>query len=218
MFNMHQQNVSDLALEKLERKYGEKFEFQQMCGNSMTGTRNFIASCSEHGRILVQIDNFRDEEARVFRDNHIAVKYENETRNYIKDTIEKQFKESRVLYTAAQKALSEDIPADATFEEYLAESEAYISASAAVKSSDYSDNGQLKKVGEVLIRSFFADRINISVYVLESDEYDSFDPNTQSDIELSGKYVKRAYIHRENGTTEIVISSCGGVADERQDY
>lgn len=133
MFNKSPKSVNRLALEYMERKYGEKFEYVKPAGNSMTGTRNFIASCSSHGHVLVQVDNFKDEEKRVFRDNHIAVKYEEKTREYIKEISDKEFTETKVLYSAAEKALSEDLPGNATFEQFLADPESRIFAVIAVK-------------------------------------------------------------------------------------
>lgn len=218
MFSKSRQNVNDLALEYLERKYGEKFEYKQPCGNSMTGTRNFIAYCGSHGDVLVQVDNFKDTENRIFRDNHIAVKYEEETRNFIKEISDKEFTESKVFYNAAEKALSEDLSADATFKQFLADPESHISVIIAVKSSNYSDNTQLKSVADAILTSCAANWIGLHIHVIEDDKFDSFDRSTHEEIVLNGKYTKYAYLSRQSGKTDLEIFSRGGELDERMAY
>ncbi len=218
MFNRSPQNVNDLALEYLECKYGEKFEYEQPAGNSMTGTRNFIASCSDHGHVLVQIDNFKDEETRVFRDNHIAVKYEEKTRNYIKEICDKEFAESKVLYSVAEKALSEYLSADATFEQYLADPESRISAVIVVKKSDFSDNDQFKIIAETISESSAANEISIRIYAVEESEFDSYDPIVHETIVLRDKYAKHMNFIRDNDKTKLEIFLHGGELDERIEF
>lgn len=217
MFNKSSQNVNDLALKHLERKYGEKFEYKQPCGNSMTGTRNFIASCS-HGHVLVQIDNFKDKEARVFRDNHIALKYEEKTLNFIKNIVDKEFTDSKVLYSAAEKALSADLPGDATFEQFLADPEGRISVVIVIKKSDFSNNDQLKEVIKAILMPCAANEISLRIYVVEESEFDSYDRDTHEKIVLGDKYTKHANLIRENGETDLRIYSRGGELDERIKY
>lgn len=218
MFNKPRQNINDLALEYLERKYGEKFEYKQPCGNSMTGTRNFISSCGSHGDVLVQIDNFKDTENRIFRDNYIAVKYEEETRNFIKEIFDKEFIESKVFYSAAEKALSEDLSADATFEQFLADPESRISVVIAIKKSNFSNDDQLKTVIEAILIPCAAKEISLRIYVVEESEFDSYDINTHEEIVLDKKYTKYANLIREDGKTDLRIFSRGGVLDERMVY
>lgn len=215
--NKPKQNVNELALEYLERKYCEKFEYVQPAGNSMTGTRNFIASCA-HGHVLVQVDNFKDEDARVFRDNHIAVKYEEKMRNFIKEISDKEFTESKAFYDAPEHALSEDLPGDATFEQFLADPETSISAVIAVKYSDYSDNDQLKAIVEAISASSAAQRINLHIHMVEDSEFITFDNHTHDETILAKKYIKYAHFYRENNTMRLEIFSRGGVLDERIEY
>ncbi|MCM1059918.1 MAG: hypothetical protein NC452_06455 [Eubacterium sp.] len=215
MFSKSNQDVNNLALKYLEHKYGETFEYKQPCGNSMTGTRNFIASCLGHGDVLVQIDNFKDSENRVFLDNHIAKKYENETKNFIKEIFDKEFTESKIFYIAAEKVLSEDLPGDATFEQFLADPEGRISAVIAVKKSGYSDNTQFKEAVETILESFAANWIGLHIHVVEDNEFDSFNKSTHEEMFLNRQYVKYAHLSRQNGKTNLEILSNGGELDER---
>lgn len=218
MFNKPKENVNDLALKYLEHKYNESFEYKQPAGNSMTGTRNFIASCSGHGDVLVQVDNFKDSGNRVFRDNHIAVKYEEKTRDFIKEIFDKEFTESKVFYSAAEKVLSEDLPGGATFEQFLADPESHISAVIAVKSNEYSGNDQFKAIAEKVSTSCAASWIGCHIHVVDDSEFDNFNKDTHEATVLAGKYTKYAHLFRLSGKTELEIFSHGGELDERMEY
>ena len=117
-------SVTDAALEYMEKKYGEPFTYAAPWGESYSGTHQLMVTCeSLTGRVLVEIENYR-EEGEVFRDNYIAVKYAQETLDLFQSYVDQEFGEGRVFYEVNPRGLSEDLPADATLEEYLADSRA----------------------------------------------------------------------------------------------
>ena len=79
---MGKKDVNEAALEQMERRYGEKFTYEGPYGNSMGGTRQFMASCeSLDGLVLVEAENFRKGPV-TYRDNYLAVQYREETEEF----------------------------------------------------------------------------------------------------------------------------------------
>ena len=109
-------NVNELALEYMEQKYGEKFEYSAPVGASYTGTRSFLATCESFGdkKILVQIENYKDRENRVIRDNYIAVKYEDKVREFFKQISDEEFGASEIFYNASGRVLSSELSSSAS--------------------------------------------------------------------------------------------------------
>ncbi|MDE5590689.1 MAG: hypothetical protein K2J60_16375 [Acetatifactor sp.] len=116
------QNSNDAALQYMEQKYGEKFEYVAPWGDSMTGNHELLVSCeSLTGKdILVKISNYKSEN-RVFQDNYLAVKYCEETVGFLSQCANEVFGDSKIDYNVAKHALSPELPADASFEEYFAD-------------------------------------------------------------------------------------------------
>lgn len=210
-----QKSVNELALKHMEQKYGEKFEYVKPAGASYTGTRNFFAT----GHVLVQIDNFKDEDKRVFRDNYIALKYEQKTQDWIKEIVDKEFPESKVYYNAPEHALSADLPGNATFEQFLADPETILSTVIAVKYSDYSNKDQLKAIVEKISAASAAQRINLAIHILGDKEYNDFYSQTHNETVLNGdNFIKYAHFYREKDTKWLEIYSRGNVLDEKIEY
>ena len=192
------QNSNDAALEYMEQKYGEKFEYVAPWGNSMTGTHELIVTCeSLAGKdILVKISNYKNEN-RVFQDNYLAVKYCKETTDFLNQCANKVFGDAKVYYNVAKKALSTELSADASFEEYLADEEGYISAYIAVRVSSFTAKEQAANVTEPILSACGAEYLSVLLVVVEDAEYELLDGDT-----LGEKVVLRQFVHCARLTKE----------------
>jgi hypothetical protein len=145
------QNINDVAIEYMENKYGEKFEYSAPYGNSMTGTHELLVTCESlsNQQILVQIENYRSED-KIFRDNYLAVKYHQQTVDFIHDCAVKHFGEAEVFYEATKDGLSTELSANASFNEYLADTRVPLNFSIGTKASLFTSEEQAEKLAEAL--------------------------------------------------------------------
>ncbi len=209
--NQPKQDVNELALEYLEQKYGEKFEYYAPAGSSYTGTRTFLATCESFGdrRILVQITNFRDEENREILDNYIAVKYEEEVRNFFKKTADDVFGSSKIFYDASGRVLSPDLSSDASLEEYYNCREGMINAVIAVNESDYKNPEQMRLLSDKISNNFLCDEISVLIIVVDNDTFESADEIGLRKMAVTESSIAQAKLRRNNGETELDIQKEG---------
>ena len=184
-------NSNDAALEYMEQKYGEKFEFVAPWGDSMTGDHELIVTCeSLAGKdIIVKISDYRSED-RVFQDNYLAVKYYEETVSFLSQCANEVFGDSKVYYKVAKSALSPELPADASFEEYFADEEGFISAYIAVKASSFTSKEQVENVTEPILSACGAGYLCVLLVVVDDAEYELLEEDT-----LTKKIVRRQFVH-----------------------
>ena len=197
-------SVNELALEYLEQKYGEKFEYSAPAGASYTGTRTFLATCESFGdrRVLVQIENFMDRENMVIKDDYIAMKYEDDVRELFKKMADEEFGSSKVFYSAAGRTLDPELSANASFEEYLNSKEILISAVISLPESGYKDTEQLKSLCDKITSTFSVDELSISIIVVDDDTFKSADEDDLCEIYLRESSVAQAGIDRFKGKDE----------------
>lgn len=202
--NQPKQDVNELALEYLEQKYGEKFEYCAPAGSSYTGTRTFLATCESFGkkRIVVQIDNYKTDE-RQFRDNYLALKYEDRLYDYFSEIVNSQFSEFKLYCGAIGVALSADLPADATFDEYLKDPAGNITALAVVKESEYKGKEQLSQILETITSTCGASRLSVVVIVIEDTRFSDCDYEKAHDCNIRKGYLAKGEILRGEGETFI---------------
>lgn len=129
-------NINDLALSCMEEKYGEPFAYVRPAGDSMSGTRKLMVSCESlpEREIQVEIADFRSGNP-VFMDNYLAVKYEADTRAFLKDCAESAFGTAEVFYSAADGGQSSALSGDADFVTYLADQRVSLNATVEVDGS-----------------------------------------------------------------------------------
>ena len=209
--NKPKQDVNDLALEYLEQKYGEKFEYAAPAGMSYTGTRTFLATCESFGdrRILVQITNFRDEENREILDNYITVKYEEEVRKFFKSAADDIFGSSKVFYDASGRVLSPDLPSDASLEEYYNCREGMINAVIALNESDYKDSEQIRLLSDKISNNFLCDELSILILVVDNDAFKSADESELREMCVTKSSLTYARLERYNGETKLDLQIDG---------
>ena len=197
-------NVNELALEYMEQKYGEKFEYKAPAGSSYTGNRTFLATCESFGdeTVVVQVENYKTDE-RTFRDNYLAIKYADRMSDYLSQIINDQFGESKLYYAPTGKPLSADSPANATFEEYLMDSSDTINAFAVVKESDFNDMKQLSEVMETITSDCAAGSMSIVLLVIEDSKYIDCNLSKARDYSMRENYIAKGEIFRSDSGTSI---------------
>ena len=202
--NKPKQDVNELALEYLEQKYGEKFEYYAPAGASYTGTRTFLATCESLGdkNVVVQIENYKTDE-RQFIDNYLEIKYTDHMLDYLSQIVNSQFGESKIYYSSAGKPLSADLPADATFDDYLKDPAGTINAMAVVKKSDYKDREQLSQILETITSDCAAEMMSIVVLVIEDSRYNDCTYSQARDYSIRDNYFVKGSIVRGEGKTYI---------------
>ncbi len=193
------QSVSELALAYMEQKYGEKFEYTAPWGNSLDGTRELLVSCkSLPGQdIIVQVENFKKEN-KIFSDNYIAVKYHDETIDFLKKCADEEFGETKVTYDVAKSALSPELPAQASFDDFLSDKKSFISASIYIKESSLKDKEQVRKIADKISSRCSAEHLGILLTVITDAEYENLEEILQ-DKDTSRKAVCIAWLTRQNG-------------------
>ena len=198
------QNVNELALEYMEQKYGEKFEYKAPAGSSYTGNRTFLATCESFGdqTVVVQIVNYKTDE-RQFRDNYLEIKYADRMFDYLSQIVNNRFGESKIYYGSAGKPLSADLPANATFEEYLMDPSGTINAIFVVKKSDYKDMNQLSEIMETISSNCAAGSMSINLIVIEDSKYIDCNLDKARDYSIRENYFAKGKILRADGNTSI---------------
>ncbi len=197
-------NVNEMALEYMEQKYGEKFEYKAPTGSSYTGNRTFLATCESFGdeTVVVQIVNYKTDE-RQFRDNYLAIKYADRMIDYFSQIVNNQFGESKVYYSPTGKPLSADLPANATFEEYLMDPSDTILAWIVVKKSDYRDMDQLSEIMETISSDCAAGMMSVYLIVIEDSEYIDCTDSKARYYSMHELCFAKGEIFRANGNTSI---------------
>jgi len=201
----NQQDVNTIAIKRMEKKYGEKFTYSQPWGNSLSGTRRFLVTCDSlpGKQVLVEIENYREED-KIFRDNYLAVKYEDETVAFFKGFVDQVFGESVAFYTAAYKGLSPELTADASLEDFLADSRSLITVRIAIKESKYTSKEQLNVVADSIVSVCNADSIGVIIMVVKDDRYDGLDKDAFGDYVVFRDFVHCIRVQREDGEDLLI--------------
>lgn len=153
-------------------------------------------------RILVQVDNFRSED-RAIKDSYLSVKYSTETEQYIKKHIDTSFCESKVWYHESLAALSERLPADATFEEYIKNDSLQISAGIAVKESIFKSRAQSEEAVRNIAKCCGAKYLSIKAVVVKDSEYEAISESEALNKVVDGDFVQCIRFTRQAGIEEL---------------
>ena len=196
------QNINEAALAYMEQKYGEKFEYVTPWGNSLSGTHELIVSClSLPGQeIVVQVENYKKAD-KIFRDNYLAVKYQQQCTDFFKENAVKVFGEAEVFYTAPVDGLSTDLPVNASLKQYLADTRARLVILVEIKESNYNAESQLGEVASLI--GNYGTRYLLKIVIVKDGDYGSY--NAASLEEVIGKKESAwcAIIDNSTGTAEI---------------
>ena len=197
--------VNEIALEHLEEKYGEKFEYSAPAGSSYTGTRTFLATCesfSDH-RILVQIKNFRDRENMVIRDNYIAVKYADKVEEFFSQIADEEFGSSKVFCHATGRTLPPELPSNASLEDYFSCREGVVAGLIVLPESGYKNDEQLSLLANKISDTFSFDELSVLFMVVDDDTFKSADEDELRDIFRTESPIAKLRLYRYKGNTKL---------------
>ena len=195
-------NIGVASLTYLENKYGEKFEYAYPWGMSYTGTHRFLTTCGSlpDQYVLVQADNFTQED-RVFSDNYLAEKYYSESIGFFHECALNVFSEAIIYYDVAKEGLSPDLPANASFEEFIADTRVFLVIMMEVKGSDFISEEQGVKVAELIDAA--GPDFYLTIVGVSDDEYSTFDDETLSEHISLRKYVRCFKANNIDGSLEF---------------
>lgn len=196
-------DTSAFALNVLKEKYGESFQYLGPWGSSMGGTQEFLASCDSlpGQRILVGVENYKDADTRSVSDNYLACRYAQETEDYLRRCAEETIGSARVFYSPAMLTLSPSLPADLSFERFLAESGVYLGAIIAVKASEFQNEEQAR----ALIRKIADSGVecNLNIIALPDEVFDTLSEEEIGSRIRTANYVRFARASCRDGAVEL---------------
>ncbi len=207
--NKSKQDVNEWALEYLEQKYGEKFEYAAPAGASYTGARSFLATCESFGerKVLVQVDNYKDENNRVIRDNYMAIKYEQEVKDEFTQIANEEFGDSKVFYAASGRVLAAELSSNMSFEDYLKCSDGLISAIVSLPEKGYKGAEQFTALSDRISSRFGCDELSILIIVVSNAEFEITDEELLRNMFSLKSGVAHSRITRYNGEVKLNIFS-----------
>ena len=195
------QNINVLALEYMEQKYGETFEYSGPFGDSMSGTHDLLVKCASFPdqNILVEIENYKCDN-KLFLDNYLAVKYREDTIDFLLNCANQVFGEATIFYNVDYQALSPELPVDATFNEFLADTRVPLKIDVEVKATDFVSKEQAEQTSELM--SVKGTRFWLRIIVVNNSEYGTFDSKTLKKYVELQKFIQCAVISRLDGDNQ----------------
>jgi hypothetical protein len=185
--NNNSKGLNELAVEYMEQKYGEKFESFARPGGSLNNNHDLYVRCESlpNQNISVQVENYRYED-KVFRDNYLAVKYYDDTLGFLNGCAKQVFGEAIVFYDIDPQTLSPELSADATFEEYLADTRVPLNILLEVKMSSFVSEDQVVQLANLV--SVNGTEYSLSVVFVDDDKYGIYDEGTLGKQMVLGDY------------------------------
>lgn len=214
MFN-HQQNATspslsanDLALLHMQEKYGETFTYAAPWGNSMTGTREFLATCSSlpNQLVLVQILDY-ESNAPVYKDNYLAAKYQAEISTYFHDIAAEVFGDAIIHHEVSKQSVSQHLSKDTSFQTFYEDVSTVVTAYIEIKGSSYTTIRQFDQLFSKLNGS--NGQIMVSVIVVDDSIYGTLDSTELNILLYQEKDVANAFAETANGSFQYDFSEGG---------
>ena len=195
-------SINEEALAYMEQKYGEPFQYAEAWGNSMSGTHELLVSCASlpDELILVEVRNFRKEN-KEFRDNYIAVKYKQETTDFLQDCASSVFGEANVYYEEERAGLSADLPADASFADFMTDKNIPWVVLIEIRENNFTSEDQVEQLAKHISAS--GPLYYLTVVVTAQEEYGTFDrKELRTKISL-GDFIRCAQVRSTGGDKQI---------------
>jgi len=195
-------NINEIGIEYIEEKYDEKCDYGLPYGDSITGTHQLLIKCAgfPDQNILVRIDNYKKDN-KIFSDNYLAVKYRDDTIELIRGYAKKIFGEANVFYYVDYQALSNELSATATFNDFISNKSTPLNIDIEVKSSSFISKEQVGQVAKLIAVN--GTRFTLRVIVVDDSVYGTFDDKTIEKYVQLRKYVHCAVISKLNGEIDI---------------
>ena len=190
------------ALKHLEMKYGEPFTYVTIDEGAPAGGREFLVSCDSlpEQHVWVQVEDVYSTDRKI-RDNYLAVKYRDQTVAYLQETVSSAYPNVNVFYEVRNKALSETLPVNADFSEFLHNSGVELIAMLELKASEFAGTEQMDRIAEEIAEA--CPYMALTVIVIEDEVYGTLDRTGLNDCISAGKYVMRAKIYIQDGAVQV---------------
>ena len=192
-FRAKSEPIDKLTIAYMEERYGENFTGAGPTGNSMTGNYSMYVTCESMPSINItaKVLNFKRED-RIFQDNYLVFKHQEEIKNYLQRFALEEFSEANVYISVSAIPLSASIPADATAEAVMRDENFMLSATVEVRESEFKEAAQAEKVMLNMGKALYGKEL-ISYHVMFiAVEEEKFGELTNS--ELSQAYVEDTYV------------------------
>lgn len=178
------------GLKYMQEKYGEEFTRVAPYGDSMSGTKEFLVTCASlpGEEILVQIENYRTDDP-IFRDNYLAVKYRSQVIDILKKSAAVQGANVNVHYEVRMDGQSENLSANATFEEFLLDGRAQTVAMIEMKASEYVDRAQIERIGQGCTTN--NSNMNLLIVVVDDEVFGTMNRSELNSFIGTGRCVTR---------------------------
>ena len=198
-----QMTLHEMALSQMEARYGITFEYHAPFGDSLSGTHMFLATTDSFpGQVItVEIENFRYSD-RLFLNNFLAVKHRNETIEFLHNRVTKVFNEANIFYEVARRGLSQDLPPDATLEEFLADTRIHLIVMVEVKESEFISDDDAIRVAELIAES--GANFVLRFIVVDDDLFGSFTRESLGGLIPLRHFVRGASIAHFDGYIETI--------------
>ena len=202
------QLANEQALQYLEEKYGEKFTYAAPYRSEMSGRREFLVTCDSlpGQQVWVYVEDYYEKD-KVFRDNYLAVKYEQQTIDFLKEQVAAKYPSVNVFYEARKKGVSDRLSADTGFSEYLLENGVELIVMLELKASEFGSTEPMDQIVENIAQA--CKEMALTVVVTEDDVYGTMDLDGLNDAISLKHYVQRGKIYIRGG--EIQTDWQGGI-------
>ena len=196
-------SVNDVALEYMEQKYGEKFEYVSPWGYRLSKTHELLVRCDSlpEQDILVQVENYKTVD-RVFRDNYLAVKYKEETIAFFLRSATDVFGDANVFYKVAKMSLSPELSVNATFDEYFSDPCGFISACIEIKVSSFSDKEQVQKVIDSITTDYKGEHLALLIVFVDDELFGTYNEDTLRESVVRRQFVRCARVTGRNSDVQ----------------
>ncbi|MDR2670383.1 MAG: hypothetical protein LBC26_01510 [Oscillospiraceae bacterium] len=193
--NNPMQNINGAALAYMEQKYGERFAYAAPYGDSMTGTHQLLVTCASlpDESILVRVENYRRDD-KVFLDNYLAVKYRGDTAAFLQSSADQVFGDATVFYDVDMQALSPELSANATLDDFLADTRVPLNVMVEVKAESTAYKDLAQQFADLL--AVKGSHYYLSIVFVDGDKYDVTDSKALEQLMVSGEYSHCAKITR----------------------
>lgn len=203
-------SVTEQALVYMEEKYGEVFTFAAPWGDSTRGTREILVTCESipGQRILVQVENFREED-KIFRDNYLAVKYREQTVEFFRSCAGDFYTDVNIHYDVRPDGQSGELSAQASFEEVMADSRTDLVVLMELRAGEFTGPEHLEEIAARIGK--LCRKVSLSVIVVEDGVFGTLDRAGLNRCISRREFVQRGvvYIHGDNVTIDWVSEGIG---------
>ena len=206
--NTYEYSVSDIIAE-LNKKYHEDFEYVNFYSDPFGATYDSFwvtskdkLSIAYNKNIYVKVENFKSKD-RVIYDDYLSFKYEQETKDFFKKEVEKEFSNGAMIFNGNRSAfwlknlkMTTGLNYNTSFDNYL--KNVQLTILAVVKESDFQNLSQIEKVINSI--SNYSNDLIFDVWVIKDDYYSS---DIFSKNDLNSHVIRKAEGNIKSGAASI---------------